>query len=152
MKLKKFLSLAIAAVLIIVSVVSASAVEHVNTGSCYMNGYELYGSLTVYPVHAEGHTYCEYTAAGKSARTSFAYYATNDDDIKFSAAGSSNHVYNNQTSLTIVTPSVNGSTFDSYAGAVTFSKVKYPSPYSYYAWESDETDTPLRLGYYVNNN
>lgn len=147
MKLKKFLSIAIAAVLIIVSVVSASAVEHVNTGSRYMNGYELYGSLTVYPVHAEGHTYCEYTAALKSARTVFAYNNT-DGDRESVAKGNSECEANNRTSLTVVTPNVDTSVFSSYAGAVTYSKVKYPAPYSHYSWSSDDTDTPLRLGCY----
>lgn len=147
MKLKKYLSLAIAAVLIIVSVVSASAVEHVNTGSYYMNGYELYGSLTVYPVHAEGHTYCEYTAAGKSARTVFAYYNT-DGDLETKQGGSSSYDYTNKTSVTATTGSIDASVFDLYAGAVAYSKVKYPAPYSYYSWSSDDTDTPLRLGYY----
>jgi hypothetical protein len=147
MKLKKFLSFAIAAVLIIVSVISASAVEHVNTGSCYMNGYELYGSLTVYPVHANGHTYCEYTAAGKSAKTLFAYYNT-DGDIETRQGGSATYDYTNKTSVSATTGSVDTSVFDAYAGAVTYSKVKYPAPYSHYSWSSDDTDTPLRLGCY----
>lgn len=147
MKLKKFLSLTIAVVLIIVSVVSASAVDYANTGSYYMNGYELYGSLTVYPVHAQGHTYCEYRGAGKSARTLFAYYNT-DGDIESEPGGSSDYDYTNQTSVSATTGNIDTSVFNMYAGAVTYSKVKYPAPYSYYSWSSDDTDTPLRFGCY----
>ena len=147
MKLKKFLSLAIAAVLIIVSVVSASAVEHINTRSYYMNGYELYGSLTVYPVHAQGHTYCEDTTAGKSAKTLYAYYNT-DGDIETRQGGSATYDYTIQTSVSATTGNVDVSVFDAYAGAVTYSKVKFLAPYSHYSWSSDDTDTPLRLGYY----
>lgn len=59
MKLKKLIVSVIASTLLISSAISASAVEKVSTGTVYMGGYELYGSLTVYPIHAEGFTYCE---------------------------------------------------------------------------------------------
>ena len=65
--------------LLISSAISASAVEKVSTGTVYMGGYELYGSLTVYPIHAEGFTYCEKKDAGKSARTVYAYYNKSGD-------------------------------------------------------------------------
>lgn len=151
MKIKNFLSLAIVAVLIIVSVVSASAVEYTDTGTVYMNGYELYGSVTAYPSNAYGHTYCEYAAAGKSAKTYFAYY-NKSYQVKYTEGGSENYDYTVQTGLTSITSSVPTSAFNGYAGAKTLSKVKYPAPYAHYTWESDDTDTPLRLGYYVNHN
>lgn len=148
MKLKKFLTLAIAVVLIIASAISASAVEHINTGIVTMNGYELYGSLTVYPLHAEGHTYCEYASSGKSAKTTYAYRNT-DGVIDFESAGSAAYDYTVKTSLTETTENIDSSVFDTYLGAVTYSKVKYPGNESHYVWVSDTSETPLRLGYFA---
>ena len=71
MKLKKLIVSVIASTLLISSAISASAVEKVSTGTVYMGGYELYGSLTVYPIHAEGFTYCEKKDAGKSVLVLF---------------------------------------------------------------------------------
>lgn len=141
MKLKNFLTLAIVAVLIIASVISAGAVEHINTGTYYMNGYELYGSLTVYPVHAEGHTYCENINAYKSAYTTFIYTNLNGQ-TKIAVDGSQDLEQNFQTSLTATTPSNIGSNFSDFLAAQTFSAVKF----SHYYWKANDTDTPLYIG------
>lgn len=151
MKLKKFLSLAIAAVLIIASVISASANEYADTGIVYMNGFKINGTLTAYSDYAKGHTYCEYAAAGKSAKTYFAYYDKNSQ-VKYTEGGSENYDYTVQTGLLAVTATAPATLFKSYAGAKTLSKVKYPAPFAHYSWESDLTDTPLRLDYYLSHN
>lgn len=151
MKIKKILSLVIAATLCIVSIVSVSAVDYASTNVTTMNGYEIYGTLTAYPSCAYGHTYCENLNAYKMAETHFAYYGK-DGEIRSTSNGGAGYQINNQTSLTIRTPGVDTSSFDGYAGAKTYSKVKFPAPYSHYEWSSDDTDTPLRLGWYVNNN
>lgn len=150
MKFKKFLTLAIAVLLIIVSVISVSA-EEVSTGTVYMNGFKINGSLTAYSDYAKGHTYCEYAAAGKSAKTYFAYY-NKSNQLKILEGGSENYDYTVQTGLLAVTNTAPAASFNSYAGAKTLSKVKYPAPFAHYSWESDETDTPLRLGYYLDHN
>lgn len=146
MKLKKLIVSVIASTLLISSAISASAVEKVSTGTVYMGGYELYGSLTVYPIHAEGFAYCEKKEAGKSARTVYAYY-NKSGDRETKAAGSSGYVYNNSTDLSVVTGNVNASVFSRYAGAVTYSKVIYPKQ-TYYSWTSDGTNNELRMGCY----
>lgn len=146
MKLKKLFISAIITVLLIASVFSVSAVEQVSTGTVYMGGYELYGNLTLYPLHAEGFTYCEKVSAGKSASTVYAYY-NKSGDRETKAAGSSGYVYNNSTDLSVVTGNVNASVFSRYAGAVTYSKVIYPKQ-TYYSWTSDGTDNELRMGCY----
>ncbi len=146
MKFKKIFVSVITSALLISSVISASAVEKVSTGTVYMGGYELYGSLTVYSNHAEGFTYCEKKDAGKSARTIYAYYNKSGDRETISA-GSSNYVYNNSTNLSVVTGNANASVFSQYAGAVTYSKVIYPNT-TYYSWQSEGTDNELRMGCY----
>lgn len=151
MKLKKFLTLAIVAVLIIASVISASATEYTDIETV-MNGFRIHGSVTAYPTSANGHTYCEYAAAGKSAKTYFAYYTKLTNQVSYKEGGDEDYDYTVQTGLIVVTDSVPTSSFNGYAGAKTLSKVKYPAPYAHYTWESEDTDTPLRLGYYVNHN
>lgn len=146
MKLKKLFISAIITVLLIASVFSVSAVEQVSTGTVYMGGYELYGNLTLYPLHAEGFTYCEKVSAGKSARTIFAFY-NKDGDIETVGAGSSGYEYNNQNSLSVQTLNANASVFSRYAGAITYSKVTYPNQ-TYYTWQSEGTDNELRMGCY----
>lgn len=150
MKLKKFLTLSIVAMLIIASVISVNAVEYTDS-STVMCGFEVQGSVTAYPASANGHTYCEHAAAGKSAKTYFAYY-NKSNQVKYTEGGDENYDYTVQTGLVAVTEAVPSSSLNGYAGAKTLSKVKLPAPYAHYVWESDETDTPLRLGYYVNHN
>jgi hypothetical protein len=149
MKVKKYFRkavaiIAIAGLLASVNIMNASAVSKVSTGSYYMGGYELYGSLTEYPNHAEGFTYCEKKDAGKSARTIYAYY-NKSGDFETVSKGSSGYTYNNDTSLSVVT--ANASDFYLFAGAVTYSKVIYPNA-TYYSWQSDGTDNELRMGCY----
>lgn len=71
MKLKKLIVSVIASTLLISSAISASAVEKVSTGTVYMGGYELRGSVTAYPINAYGYTYCEKKDAGKKSKHIF---------------------------------------------------------------------------------
>ncbi|WP_415946559.1 hypothetical protein [Ruminococcus bromii] len=146
MKIKKILVSAISAALISTSVFSVGAVENKSTGTIYMGGYELRGSVTVYPINAYGYTYCEKKDAGKKANTYFAYY---DISGKLRECGivSKNFVYNGQVGLNKKTPSPNTDIFDYYAGAMTVSEVVYPNQ-TYYHWSSENTDYELRLGIY----
>ncbi len=111
-----------------------------------MGGYELRGSVTVYPINAYGYTYCEKKDAGKKANTYFAYY---DISGKLRECGivSKNFVYNGQVGLNKKTPSPNTDIFDYYAGAMTVSEVVY-SNQTYYHWSSENTDYELRLVIY----
>ncbi len=152
MKIKKHFRkavavIAVAGLLASVNIMNANAVSKVSTGTVYMGGYELYGSLTEYPNHAEGFTYCEKKDAGKSAKTTYAYYNKNNE-FKRLYGGSDDYVYNNSTDLSVVTPGVSASNFKYFAGAMTNSKVIYPQA-TYYHWESDGTDNELRMGCYV---
>lgn len=151
MKLKKHFRkavavIAVAGLLASINIMNANAVSQVSTGTCYMGGYELYGTLTEYPNHAEGFTYCQKKDAGKSARTTYSYYNKNNE-LKSVSNGSSGYVYNNSTDLSVVTPGVSASNFYLFAGAVTYSKVIYPQA-TYYHWESEGSDTELRMGCY----
>lgn len=140
MKVKKLFALIIAAVLIISSVFSTSAVEHVSTRTYYMDGYELYGTLTVYPVHAVGFTYCENINAYKSAHTHFMYINLNGQ-TKVAVGGSQDLEQNFQTSMSASTSSA-GSNFSEFLAAQTFSVVKF----SHYLWKANDTDTRLFIG------
>lgn len=128
--------------------ISAGAVEKVSTGSVYMCGYELYGSLTLYPTYAYGYTYCERanTNTGKSAQTYFAYKGK-DGQFYAAVGGSSGYTYSNSTGLSIKTPNIDTSNFQMYLGAMTISKVQYKDQ-PHYTWTSEGTDNELRLGYY----
>ena len=146
MKLKKLIVSVIASTLPISSAISASAVEKVSTGTVYMGGYELRGSVTAYPINAYGYTYCEKKDAGKKANTYFAYYDTSGK-LRECGIVSKNFVYNGQVGLNKKTPSPNTDIFDYYAGAMTVSEVVYPNQ-TYYHWSSENTDYELRLGIY----
>lgn len=146
MKIKKILVSAISAALISTSVFSVGAVENKSTGTIYMGGYELRGSVTAYPINAYGYTYCEKKDAGKKANTYFAYYDTSGK-LRECGIVSKNFVYNGQVGLNKKTPSPNTDIFDYYAGAMTVSEVVYPNQ-TYYHWSSENTDYELRLGIY----
>lgn len=146
MKIKKILVSAISAALISTSVFSVGAVENKSTGTIYMGGYELRGSVTAYPINAYGYTYCEKKDAGKKANTYFAYYDTSGK-LRKCGIVSKNFVYNGQVGLNKKTPSPNTDIFDYYAGAMTVSEVVYPNQ-TYYHWSSENTDYELRLGIY----
>ena len=130
MKIKKILVSAISAALISTSVFSVGAVENKSTGTIYMGGYELRGSVTAYPINAYGYTY--YDTSGK---------------LRECGIVSKNFVYNGQVGLNKKTPSPNTDIFDYYAGAMTVSEVVYPNQ-TYYHWSSENTDYELRLGIY----
>lgn len=121
MKIKKILVSAISAALISTSVFSVGAVENKSTGTIYMGGYELRGSVTAYPINAYGYTYCEKKDAGKKANTYFAYYDTSGK-LRECGIVSKNFVYNGQVGLNKKTPSPNTDIFDYYAGAMTVVK------------------------------
>lgn len=146
MKIKKILVSAISVALISTSVFSVGAVENKSTGTIYMGGYELRGSVTAYPINAYGYTYCEKKDAGKKANTYFAYYDTSGK-LRECGIVSKNFVYNGQVGLNKKTPSPNTDIFDYYAGAMTVSEVVYPNQ-TYYHWSSENTDYELRLGIY----
>lgn len=146
MKIKKILVSAISAALISTSVFSVGAVENKSTGTIYMGGYELRGSVTAYPINAYGYTYCEKKDTGKKANTYFAYYDTSGK-LRECGIVSKNFVYNGQVGLNKKTPSPNTDIFDYYAGAMTVSEVVYPNQ-TYYHWSSENTDYELRLGIY----
>lgn len=146
MKIKKILVSAISAALISTSVFSVGAVENKSTGTIYMGGYELRGSVTAYPINAYGYTYCEKKDAGKKANTYFAYYDTSGK-LRECGIVSKDFVYNGQVGLNKKTPSPNTDIFDYYAGAMTVSEVVYPNQ-TYYHWSSENTDYELRLGIY----
>lgn len=151
MKLKKHFRkavavIAVAGLLASVNIMNANAVSQVSTGTCYMGGYELYGTLTEYPNHAEGFTYCQKKDAGKSARTIYAY-RNKSGVIRRLYSGSSDYVYNNSTDLSVVTQNASASDFYLFEGAITYSKVIYPQA-TYYHWESEGTDNELRMGCY----
>ena len=147
MKFKKLFISILGATLVATSVFSARAVESKSTGSVYMDGYELYGKVTVYPLNAYGYTYCEKTSAGKKADTYYAYYDTSGI-LRECGVYTSGYIYNGKTSLSQETKSPSTNLFDYYAGAMTISQVIYPNQ-TYYNWTSEGTDNELRLGVYA---
>lgn len=147
MKAKKLFAVALAAMLVATSSLAVGAVESKSTGNVYMNGYVLYGKVTVYPIHAEGYTYCEKASAGKMANTRFAYY-DKDELIRECAIATTDYVYNGEVGLSMTTPSASTSYFNYYAGAMTDSRVIFPDQ-TYYHWTSEDTFNELRLGFYA---
>lgn len=131
-----------------VAAITAGAVEKVQTDDVYMMGYKLYGSVTAYPVSAQGFTYCERANinTGKSARTYFRYYDNNNVQHEV-RAGNSDYVYTTDTGLSVTAKPSDTSNVRSALGAMTISRVQYKDQ-PHYNWTSEGTDTELRLGVY----
>lgn len=151
MKSKKLLKkaaalLAVVAMFVSVNIMDVGAVSSINTGNYYMNGYRLYGSLTEYPNHAQGYTYCENKSAGKIAHTIYSY-RDEDGAIYSKTAGSTDYTYNGEYSLSVRTDNADPSLFYLFVGAWTQSEVIYPNA-TYYHWTSEGTDIELRMGIY----
>ncbi len=104
------------------------------------------GLITNHFIESSGYTYCEKTTAGKSAYTVYAYNTTIGCHL-YKSSGNADYIYNNQTGISAITHQVNLESFESYAGAITISKVLYEE--SYYEWTSEGTDTELRMGCYA---
>lgn len=146
MKAKKLFAVALAAMLVATSSLAVGAVESKSTGTVYMGGYALRGQVTVYPIHAEGYTYCEKASAGKMANTYFAY-RDKEGFTRECSISTSDYVYNGEVDLSMVTPSADTDLFNYYVGAMTDSRVIFPDQ-TYYHWTSEDTFNELRLGCY----
>lgn len=147
MKAKKLFAVALAAMLVATSSFSVGAVESKSTGTVYMGGYALRGQVTVYPIHAEGYTYCEKASAGKKADTKFTY-RDKKGIIRVCGISTTDYVYNGEVGLSMTTPSADTDLFNYYEGAMTDSCVIFPDQ-TYYHWTSEDTENELRLGYYA---